>query len=141
LARFELAIHEQEERGEGITAAGLMDLMADLFSEGFGPDMVVDRERVGITWAQFATHLYSNFYVYQYTTGISAAHALADRVLAGDTGAVDAYLHFLRTGGADYPLAALASAGVDMTTTAAMEAAFAVLSGYVDQLEALLLPG
>lgn len=138
LARFELTIHEQEERGEGLTAESLINLMADLFGEGYGPDMVVDRERVGITWAQFATHLYSNFYVYQYTTGISAAHALAGRVVSGEEGAVDDYLNFLRTGAADYPINALLQAGVDMTTSAPMEAAFAVLSGYVDRLEALL---
>jgi oligoendopeptidase F len=43
----------------------------------------MDRERVGINWAQFATHLYANFYVYQYATGISGAHALAEGVLSG----------------------------------------------------------
>ena len=36
----------------------------------------MDRERSGITWAEFSTHLYSNFYAYQYATGISAAHQL-----------------------------------------------------------------
>ena len=35
----------------------------------------MDRERTGSTWAQFSTHLYSNFYVFQYATGISGAHA------------------------------------------------------------------
>ena len=59
--------------------------MADLFAEGFGPDVELDRERVGITWAQFG-HLYEPFYVYQYATGISGAHALARRVLDGEAG-------------------------------------------------------
>jgi oligoendopeptidase F len=74
-------------------------LMADLFREGYGGEVTIDADRVGITWAQFSTHLYSNFYVYQYATGISAAHALADRVLAGAPGAAESYLAFLSAGG------------------------------------------
>ena len=68
--------------------------MADLFAEGFGPDVELDRERVGITWAQFG-HLYEPFYVYQYATGISGAHALARGVLDGEPGAAERYLEFL----------------------------------------------
>src|SRR5690606_34057258 len=76
LARFELEAHERAEKGQALTADDLNELMADLFSEGYGSEMHVDRDRVGITWAQFG-HLYMNFYVFQYATGISAAHALS----------------------------------------------------------------
>ena len=139
LARFELAIHEQVERGQALTAESMMTLMTDLFREGYGDEMAVDADRVGITWAQFPTHLYSNFYVYQYTTGIAGANALARRVLAGEPGAVEAYLAFLRAGNSLYPLDALRLAGVDMTSPEPVEAAFGVLASYVDRLEALLL--
>ncbi len=77
LARFELEIHQRVERGEALNADGMIKLMADLFREGYGDAVEMDDERVGITWGQFSTHLYSNFYVYQYATGISGAHALA----------------------------------------------------------------
>ncbi|MDQ6878271.1 MAG: oligoendopeptidase F family protein, partial [Candidatus Dormibacteraeota bacterium] len=62
LARFELEIHERIERGEALTAESLNELMADLLSEVYGPEVEVserDRERIGSTWAQFHTHLYS----------------------------------------------------------------------------------
>jgi oligoendopeptidase F len=137
LARFELAIHEREERGEGLTADDMMRLMADLFSEGFGDGVAVDRERVGIIWATFG-HLYQDYYVYQYATGISGAHALARRILDGAPGAVDAYLDFLKAGASVYPLDALRRAGVDLTTPAAVEAAFEVLAGLVTRLEGLV---
>ncbi|MCX6028969.1 MAG: oligoendopeptidase F [Chloroflexi bacterium] len=137
LARFELAIHEREERGEGLTADDMMRLMADLFSEGFGEGVQVDRERVGIIWATFG-HLFQDYYVYQYATGISGAHALARRILDGAPGAVDAYLGFLKAGNSVYPLAALRRAGVDLTTPAPVEAAFAVLAGLVERLEGLV---
>ncbi len=139
LARFELEMHERAEKGQALTADSMIGLAADLFSEGFGPDVTVDRERVGITWAQFQ-HLYANFYVYQYATGISGAHALAEGILAGKPGAVDNYRQFLRTGSSLYPLDALKLAGVDLTTPEAVETTFAVLASYVDRLEQLLAP-
>ena len=136
LARFELETHQRVERGQGLTASDLSSLMADLFSEGYGGEMQVDRDRVGITWAMFG-HLYADYYVYQYATGISGAHALARPILAGEAGAAERYLNFLRAGGSVYPLEALQLAGVDLRTPAAVEEAFAVLSGLVDRLEVL----
>lgn len=136
LARFELEMHERTERGEGLTAGLMIDRMAALFEEGYGGEMHVDRDRVGITWAQFG-HLYANFYVFQYATGISAAHALAQRILSGTPGAAESYVAFLKAGSSLYPLDALKLAGVDMTTPAAVESAFEVLAGYVGRLEAL----
>ncbi|MBI5029823.1 MAG: oligoendopeptidase F family protein [Chloroflexi bacterium] len=137
LARFELEIHERIERGQALTAQNMTDLLADLFSEAYGSDVVIDRERVGITWAQFPTHLYSNFYVYQYATGISAAHALSENILAGKDGAVEKYLGFLKSGGSDFPLSILKQAGVDLTTPAPVETTFGVFARYVDRLEEL----
>ncbi|HEX3051731.1 MAG TPA: oligoendopeptidase F [Aggregatilineaceae bacterium] len=138
LARFELEIHERTERGEGLTSDAMINLMADLFAEGFGSEGYIDRNRLGMTWATFG-HLYANFYVFQYATGISAAHALADGILSGQPGAVDNYLSFLKAGHSLYPLDALKLAGVDMTTPAAVEKTFAVMTGYIERLENLLL--
>jgi oligoendopeptidase F len=136
LARFEREMHERVERGEGLTADLLDERMADLFAEAYGPDFEVDRGRVGITWAQFA-HLYAPFYVYQYATGISGAHALARGVLDGAPGAAERYLGFLRAGSSDYALDVLETAGVDLTSPEPIEETFAVLSGLVDRLESL----
>jgi oligoendopeptidase F len=138
LARFELEIHQRVERGEGLTADGLIELMSELFQEGYGDEVELDRDRIGITWAQFPGHLYANFYVYQYATGISAAHALAQRVLEGAPGAAERYLTFLKAGGSVYPLDALAQAGVDMTSPEPVEQTFGVMAQLVDRLERLL---
>ena len=142
LARLELEIHEQVERGGALTADYLNKLMAELLLEVYGDEVDVnerDRERVGSTWAQFHTHLYSNFYVYQYATGIAAADHLVGRVAAGDEKAVASYLAFLKSGGSMYPLEGLRMAGVDMTSPEPVEAAFATLASMVDRLEALTL--
>jgi oligoendopeptidase F len=140
LARLELAMHERAERGGALTADYLNDLMADLMLEVYGSEVEVsaeDRARVGSTWAQFHTHLYSNFYVYQYATGIAAADHLVGRVAAGDRQAVESYLAFLKSGGSMYPLDGLRMAGVDMTSPEPVESAFATMASYVDRLEKL----
>ncbi|HEV2475225.1 MAG TPA: M3 family metallopeptidase, partial [Candidatus Dormibacteraeota bacterium] len=126
--------------GGALTAEYLNDLMAGLLLEVYGSEVDVDerdRERVGSTWAQFHTHLYSNFYVYQYATGIAAADHLVGRVAAGDQKAIDSYRAFLRSGGSMYPLEGLRMAGVDMTSAEPVEAAFATLASMVDRLEKL----
>src|SRR5437899_6428076 len=140
LARLELEIHERVERGVALTADALNKLMADLMLEVFGSEVDVsgrDRDRIGSTWAQFHTHLYSNFYVYQYATGIAAADHLVGRVAAGDEKAVESYRAFLRSAGSMYPLEGLRMAGVDMTSPEPVEAAFATLASMVDRLETL----
>lgn len=137
LARFELEAHTRLEQNEPINASILIDLMADLFAEGYGVEMVFDRERLGITWAQFV-HLYMSFYVFQYASGIAAAHALAKPILAGESGAAERYLEFLRAGDSLYPLDALQLAGVDLSKPEPIEQGFAYLSSLIDRLESLL---
>ena len=137
LARFELETHQRAERGEPLTAESMIDLMADLFAEGFGPHFDMDRERVGMTWATFP-HLFADYYVYAYATGISGAHALAGRVLRREPNAVEDYLGFLKSGNSDYSLNVLKKGGVDLTTPKPVEETFAVMEGYIDRLEELL---
>ena len=137
LARFELETHERVERGESLTADSMQDLMAGLFAEGFGPNFDMDRPRVGMVWSTFG-HLFSDYYVYAYATGISGAHALSNRILRGEPNAVEDYLGFLKSGASDYSLNVLKKAGVDLTTPKPVEETFAVMENYVNQLESLL---
>jgi oligoendopeptidase F len=136
LARFELETHQRIERGESLTADSMIDLMADLFAEGFGPNFDLDRERVGMTWATFG-HLFSDYYVYAYATGISGANALASRILRGEPNAVKDYLGFLKSGSSDYSLNVLRKAGVDLASPQPVEETFAVMEEYIDRMEKL----
>ena len=137
LARFELETHQRAERGDPLTADSMVDLMADLFAEGFGPNFDMDHERVGMTWSTFG-HLFSDYYVYAYATGISGAHALAGKILRGEPNAVENYLGFLKSGNSDYSLNVLKKAGADLTTPQAVEETFAVMESYIDRLEKLV---
>ena len=137
LARFELDMHNRIERGAPLSADIMINTMADLFKEGYGEEVEFDRPRIGITWAQFG-HMYMNFYVYQYATGISGAHALVHNIVSGEAGAAERYLDFLKSGGSRFALEALSQAGVDLLSPEPVERAFAVLAGLVDRLEDLL---
>jgi oligoendopeptidase F len=137
LARFELETHQRAERGEPLTADDMIDLMADLFAEGFGPNFAMDHERVGMIWSTFG-HLFEDYYVYSYATGISGAHAFASKILRGEPNAAENYLGFLRAGNSEYSLDILKQAGADLTTPQAVEETFAVMESYIDRMEILL---
>ena len=113
------------------------NLMADLFSEGFGGEMDLDRDRVGITWGTFTTHLYIDFYSFQYAIGISAANAIAKRILDGTPNAAQDHLNFLKAGSSMPPMDLYKTAGIDMTSPKSIEDAFAVLEEYIDRLGVL----
>ena len=136
LAQFELEVHQRLERGQGVTADDMNAIMADLYAEGYGSEMDFDRDRTGITWATFS-HLYQDYYVYQYSTGISGAHSLSRRILSGTPNAAEDYLRFLSAGSSVYPLDALKLAGVDMSTPQPVEETFDILAQMVDRLEEL----
>jgi len=136
LARLELDLHQRIEQGQGISADYICNRSVELFEEGYGGEMTYDPDLLGMLWSTFG-HLYEDYYVYQYATGISGANALAARVLNGEENAVEDYLGFLKAGGSLYPLDALRQAGVDLLAPAPVEAAFKVLEGIIEQLEAL----
>jgi oligoendopeptidase F len=138
LARFELETHQRIERGQPLVAGDMIDLCAELFAEAFGLEMEFDHDRMGIQWATFG-HLYRDYYVFKYATGISAAHSLAGRILDGGQTDVDAMLRFLKAGSSLYPLEALAVAGVDMTQSTPIEETFQVMERLLDRLDELTI--
>lgn len=137
LEMFEMDAHAKVEAGDALTAEGMIETLAGFYREGYGDAVALDHDRNGITWARFP-HLFQPFYVFQYATGIAAAAQLAAQVRSEGQPAIERYTNFLKTGGAQYPVDALRDAGVDMLSTAPVDAAFATLAGYVDKLEELL---
>ena len=135
-AEFELKVHNWAEQGIPLTPAMLKTEYRKLNEEYFGPDVALDEE-MDIEWARIP-HFYYNFYVYQYATGISAAHALVDKVLSGGEKARDHYLTFLSAGSSRYPIDVLQLAGVDMRTPQPVEAAMRHFDELVTELAELL---
>ncbi len=135
-AEFELRLHEWVEAGVPLTPTMLKQEYRKLNAFYFGPDLVID-EAIDVEWARIP-HFYYNFYVYQYATGISAAHALVERVIQGDVAAKEAYLRFLSSGSSRYPVELLALAGVDMKSGEAIESTIRHFEALVEELEGLL---
>ncbi|MEY2483231.1 MAG: oligoendopeptidase [Verrucomicrobiota bacterium] len=136
-AEFEKIIHAIEERGDALTLDVFKSEYRALLQSYFGDGVVLDPE-LDLECLRIP-HFYNAFYVYKYATGISAAVALSERVLAREPGSVEAYLAFLKSGGSKFPLETLQNAGVDMTTSAPIESALRLFDRRLTELEALLL--
>ncbi|MDD6795106.1 MAG: oligoendopeptidase F [Clostridiaceae bacterium] len=134
-AEFELYSHNQLDKGEALTAEDYNKKWHELNVKYFGEDMVVD-EGIDIEWARIP-HFYTDFYVYQYATGYSAASAFANSILNKEENAVEKYKGFLKSGGSKYPVDILKDAGVDMTTPAPIEATIKRFNELLDMLEEL----
>jgi oligoendopeptidase F len=136
-AEFEKIIHTIEESGDALTLnvfkSEYHKLLETYFAENFVLDPELDLECVRIP------HFYHTFYVYKYATGISAAVALSQRVLSGESGRVEAYLNFLCSGGSKFPLETLKLAGVDMATPVPIESTLRLFEQRLAELEELLL--
>lgn len=131
-AEFELHLHQSLEAGQPLTASVINEYYYQLNRDYYGPDLTLDKE-ASIEWAR-VPHFYSNFYVYQYATGISAALTLAYRVLDGEKGSKESYLNFLKAGGHKYPLDLLRIAGVNMESTEPIEKALSIFKELVNKL-------
>ena len=136
-AEFEKSIHAIEENGDALTLEVFKSEYHKLLEAYFGQNFVLDPQ-LDLECLRIP-HFYSSFYVYKYATGISAAVALAERVLSGKPGSVDAYLGFLRSGGSKFPLETLKAAGVNMGTSAPVESTLKLFERRLSELEGLLL--
>ena len=138
-AEFELKIHELSERGEALTGDSFDALYDDITKRYYGHNesiCLVDDE-IRSEWA-YIPHFYYNFYVFQYATSFTASSALSERVIGGDKETTNRYMHFLTTGGSDYPINLLKEAGVDMTTPEPFELTMIKMNRVMDEMEEIL---
>jgi oligoendopeptidase F len=138
-AEFELRMHEMVEKGEPLTGDSLSRLYGEMVRKYYGHDQgicIVD-DYVDNEWA-FIPHFYNSFYVFQYATSFTASAALSEKVLAGEPGATERYLHFISSGKSKYPVELLKDAGVDMTTDEPLELTVKKMNRVMDEMERLL---
>ena len=135
-AEFEKVSHELEEGGTPLTADLLRDEYRKLLEKYFGPQMVF--EKTSDLEGLRIPHFYRAFYVYKYATGVSAALALADRVLSGGEKEKEDYFTFLKSGGSRFPIDSLKAAGVDMSSPEPVNAACDAFARLVDELEKMI---
>jgi oligoendopeptidase F len=131
-ADFEHQTHQAAQSGQPLTVDSLKAMygeVCDVYRPG-----VVNDERAQIEWSR-VPHFYRAFYVYQYSTGISAAIALARAMRDGGDEDRLRYLDMLSVGGSDYPIPLLQRAGVDPTTGEPVRAALQTFDETVAEME------
>lgn len=138
-AEFELALYETVERGEALSGARISEIYGKILKRYHGHDESVVRidDLYTNEW-MFVPHFYTNLYVYQYATSLTAGTALYERILSEGRSGVDNYIDLLRAGGSDYPYALLMKAGVDLATPEPYRAMVVRMEAIMDEIESLM---
>jgi oligoendopeptidase F len=135
-AEFEKRTHEMAEAGEPLTVKSFRGVYRELLEAYFGPEFAIDSE---LELECFRIpHFYRAFYVYKYATGLSAAVALARRVLGGGAEELRQYLGFLAGGCSQDPLDLLRGAGVDMESPEPVRTTLARFESLTRELDRLI---
>ena len=137
-AEFELAIHEELEKGKALSGARMTELYCGLLKQYYGDAegvMKIDPAYC-IEWA-FVPHFYYDFYVYQYATSMVGAAYFTDAILKEGAPARARFIRMLQAGGSDYPYQLYRQAGVDMATPGPYRALAARMNRLLDEIEAL----
>ena len=138
-AEFEKLIHDHVEDGNSLTPDFLnseyLALVRLYHGDSFAWDE--DDELIATEWSRIP-HFYLNFYVYKYATGLSSAVDISTRILAGEPGAVDRYMEFLKGGASKPPLELLKGTGVDLTTPKPVNSALSKMENTLEELKKVL---
>jgi oligoendopeptidase F len=138
-AEFEAEAHAAIERGEPLTGEGLSKIYLALLRRymGDGEGVMQVDDRYGVEWA-YIPHFYSDFYVYQYATSISAAAYFAEALEKGDLALRERYFDMLKAGGSDDPYLIVKRAGPDLASPEPYRALVNRMNHLLDQLEAVM---
>lgn len=138
-AEFEHIMHKEAEEGKPATLELIRKVYKDLLKKYFGDKSVF--EEASDLEALRIPHFYRSFYVYKYATGMSAAVALSNGVIQGNSEGDytnrDNYLKFLKSGGSRTPIENLKAAGIDMTKREVVESALKLFAKEVEELKSL----
>jgi oligoendopeptidase F len=136
-ADYELRAHRLAEQDQPITAEILTDTYTQLLKDYYG-DAIDMNPFTGITWSRIPHFFNSPYYVYQYATCFASAAKIAKQIMAGGREAEQArtrFLDLLRSGGSDYPMELLRTAGVDLSQPDTVRAVVDQLEDLVTRLE------
>ncbi|GAB6187711.1 oligoendopeptidase F [Thermopirellula anaerolimosa] len=134
-AEFEKKVHLAVQEGEPPTLELFTSIYADLLHDYLGPGVVVE-PYLKLECLRIP-HFYRGFYVYKYATGLSAAIALADRVLQEGEPARRDYLRLLASGCSKDPLELFRDAGVDLEKPETVQAAMRRFAELTNELATL----
>ena len=135
-AEFEKIVHEKIENNEMLSAEDLNDIYYKLNEKYFGNSIEID-EQIKYEWARIP-HFYSDFYVYKYATGVSAAIAIATKILDNEIGFVDKYIDMLKQGCRKKSIELLKMVDVDLENKETYKYTIDFYNKKITELEELL---
>lgn len=133
-ALFERQAHEMTH--EGATVDQLSEAYMENLKEHFG-DAVELSDEFRWEWVSIP-HIYGTpFYVYAYSFGQLLVFSLYQQFQAEGEAFKPRFMKILSAGGSDAPARILSEAGIDIRQAEFWQGGFDVISGLVDQLEAM----
>ena len=135
-AEFEKEVHEKIENEEMLAAEDLNKLYYELNQKYFGKDIILDKE-IQYEWSRIP-HFYTDFYVYKYATGISAAICIATKILNKEEGYVEKYIHMLSQGCTKKSVELLKMVDVDLEDSNTYKVMTEFYKDKIDELKKLL---
>lgn len=131
-AEFEKIVHEKIEKGETLSSEDINEIYYKLNQKYFGTEIVID-EQIKYEWARIP-HFYSDFYVYKYATGVSAAITIATKILNKEQGFTEKYIDMLKQGCSKKSIELLKMVDVDLESK---ETYCKTIEFYRDKIEEL----
>ena len=135
-AEFEKIIHEKIENNQTLSAEDLNDTYYKLNQKYFGADVEID-EQIKYEWARIP-HFYTDFYVYKYSTGVSAAIAIATKILNKEEGFVDKYIEMLKQGCSKKSIDLLKMVDVDLESKETYKTTIDFYNKKMEELEKII---
>lgn len=135
-AEFEMNMHENEKNDVPLTVNKLCDSYYDLNKKYFGKEIIID-EIVKYEWARIP-HFYNPFYVYKYSTGMSYALIIVNKLLKNEKGFKEKYIKFLSSGSKDYSKNLLKELGINIEDKYIVDDALKTFKNKLDELKKLI---
>lgn len=132
---FERRIHDKRREGELLTEE-ICNIWMDVQSESLGPAIRFEDE-YRFYWTYIPHFIHSPFYVYAYAFGDCLVNSLYAVYEGAEEGFAERYLDMLRAGGTLRHKELLAPFGLDASDPAFWQKGLGVISGLIDELEAL----
>ncbi|MCV2889499.1 M3 family oligoendopeptidase [Ruegeria aquimaris] len=132
---FECKLHAARRQGE-LTPEDIGALWMSVQGESLGPafDFMEGYESF---WAYIPHFVHSPFYVYAYAFGDGLVNALYSVYAEGKPGFQDLYFEMLKAGGSKHHKELLAPFGLDATDPKFWDKGLNMISGFIDELEAM----
>ena len=133
--QFERALHQERRNGE-LTAERIGEIWVEMQKESLGPSINLG-EGYETFWTYVPHFIHSPFYVYAYAFGDCLVNSLYAVYQHSEAGFQDKYFAMLKAGGTQHHSELLAPFGLDASDPSFWSKGLAVISGFIDELEAL----